>query len=280
MDGTMNWSARAFAAFVAVVLGMFLLFASVASIAAADPAPQANEHATTAGPPAETGQAGSNGVAADHQTNGNAGTSGVVTEPQPLSTADQNGTGANVNPGPYTSTRDGSPSMNGNGDGAAVGQPCAGCVGQADNKNPPGQFPDGSDLNAGYECDTNAGIGRTNPAHTGCATTVTTNGPPPTTNPPNQPTNPPNQPTNPPNVPPTGTPLSTSPSGGPASVGGAQASPVSTGGGTPLAFTGGRVAIPLALGIILVTAGILALAVGRNKRGDQLGDQELTDFVS
>jgi hypothetical protein len=58
--------------------------------------------------------------------------------------------------------------LNGNGNGQAVGKPCAGCVGRADNKNPPGQFPDGSDANAGYECDTNHGIGRTNSAHTGC----------------------------------------------------------------------------------------------------------------
>jgi hypothetical protein len=70
--------------------------------------------------------------------------------------------------GAYCSTRDGSPSGNGNGKGEAKGKPCAGCVGKADNKNPPGQQPDGTDHNAGYECDRNHGIGRTNPAHTGC----------------------------------------------------------------------------------------------------------------
>ena len=68
----------------------------------------------------------------------------------------------------YCSTRDGSPSMNGNGDGKATGKPCAGCVGKADNKNPKGQYPDGSDANNGYECDGNNGIGKSNPAHTGC----------------------------------------------------------------------------------------------------------------
>ncbi|MFP5220569.1 MAG: hypothetical protein ACLGIG_12730, partial [Actinomycetes bacterium] len=100
-----------------------------------------------------------------------AGTSGTSTSPQPLSTADKNGTGAN--PGDthaYCSTRDGSPSGNGNGGGEATGKPCAGCVGKADNKNPPGQAPDGTDRNNGYECDGNKGIGRTNPAHTGCRT--------------------------------------------------------------------------------------------------------------
>jgi len=66
--------------------------------------------------------------------------------------------------------------MNGNGKGAAVGKPCAGCVGKADNKNPPGQMPNGSDHNKGYECDGNHGIGRSNPAHTGCT--------PPAVNPP------------------------------------------------------------------------------------------------
>ena len=105
--------------------------------------------------------------ASSHKTSGTAGTSGNVSEPQPRSKADQNGTGANQ-PGPYDSTRDGSPSLNGKGDGKATGKPCAGCVGKADNKNPKGQMPDGSDHNAGYECDRNEGIGKTNPAHTGC----------------------------------------------------------------------------------------------------------------
>src|SRR5437764_685262 len=68
-----------------------------------------------------------------------------------------------------------SPNMgvgNGNGNGKATGKPCAGCVGKADNKNPQGQKPNGSDHNAGYECDRNHGIGRSNPAHTGCKTTT------------------------------------------------------------------------------------------------------------
>src|SRR3954447_23790788 len=77
------------------------------------------------------------------------------------------GHGANVS-GAYDSTCDGSPSLNGNGNGNAGGKPCAGCVGNADDKNPPGQAPDGSDHNKGYECDSNHGVGRTNPAHTGC----------------------------------------------------------------------------------------------------------------
>ena len=57
------------------------------------------------------------------------------------------------------------------------GRPCAGCVGNADDKNPPGQAPDAQhDGNNGYECDRkgdedggNNGIAFGNPAHTGCS---------------------------------------------------------------------------------------------------------------
>jgi len=107
---------------------------------------------------------GGNGTtSAPHQT---------YSTPQSASSADFSGHGANVH-GPYDSTRDGSDSANGNGGGQATGKPCAGCVGKADNKNPKGQLPGGSDHNAGYECDRNHGIGRGNPAHTGCPTPVT-----------------------------------------------------------------------------------------------------------
>ena len=101
------------------------------------------------------------------------GTSGDTGSPQPISNADANSGGANGQcpGGPYCSTRDGSASGNGDGGGKATGEPCAGCVGKADNKNPAGQMPNASDANAGYECDTNQGIAKTNPAHTGCVTT-------------------------------------------------------------------------------------------------------------
>jgi LPXTG-motif cell wall-anchored protein len=116
----------------------------------------------------------------DHSTGvGSNGTSGDYDQPQPPSRADTNPGGANGQcpEGPYCSTRDGSPSANGNGNGQATGKPCAGCVGRADNKNPHGQYPNGSDHNAGYECDRNHGVGRGNPAHTGCEQTP----PPPST---------------------------------------------------------------------------------------------------
>ena len=115
-----------------------------------------------------------NSQADSHGQSGTAATVGPTTSPQPNSNADDNGHGANVGPGPYTSTRNGSASENGSGSGLAIGEPCAGCVGKADNKNPPGQMPDSSDPNSGYECDLNHGVAQTNPAHTGCDLSVST----------------------------------------------------------------------------------------------------------
>ena len=61
------------------------------------------------------------------------------------------------------------PAPNGNGNGKATGKPCAGCVGNANSKTPPGQKADGSDKNKGHRCDANNGIGKGTPAHKGCA---------------------------------------------------------------------------------------------------------------
>lgn len=79
-----------------------------------------------------------------------------------------NGGGANQSPGPYDPNGCGLPSGNGKSDNNNSSKPCAGCVGNADAKNPPGQYPNGGDPNAGYECDRNQGVGQTNPSHTGC----------------------------------------------------------------------------------------------------------------
>lgn len=73
--------------------------------------------------------------------------------------------GANNGCGPYCPNGVGQPSGNGN----ATNQPAAGTVGSADSKFPPGQSPDGTDNNNGYECDGNEGVGQTNPAHSGCS---------------------------------------------------------------------------------------------------------------
>src|SRR5207248_11113235 len=75
------------------------------------------------------------------------------------------GHGANHS-GPYDPNCVGAQSANGNGGGQAGGRPCAGCVGNADAKNPHGQYPNANaDGNKGYECDKNHGIAKGNPAH-------------------------------------------------------------------------------------------------------------------
>jgi hypothetical protein len=121
-------------------------------------------------------------VSASPGEHGNSPAHQIYTSPQPTSNADYSGNGANVH-GPYDSTRDGSASQNGKGDGKAGGKPCAGCVGKADNKNPAGQMPGGSDNNAGYECDRNQGVGQGNPAHTSCTESVPTSTDTPTPSP-------------------------------------------------------------------------------------------------
>src|SRR5947207_670311 len=82
-----------------------------------------------------------------------------------------NGAGGQCPGGPYCASSTGAASANGSGGGASAsstststnGEPCAGCVGNADNMNPHGQMPSASDTNAGYECDTNNGIAQGNP---------------------------------------------------------------------------------------------------------------------
>lgn len=55
------------------------------------------------------------------------------------------------------------------GNGTATNKPAAGAVGNADDKNPPGQAPDGSDANDGSEGDgRQAGGQTTNPRYCGC----------------------------------------------------------------------------------------------------------------
>jgi hypothetical protein len=51
---------------------------------------------------------------------------------------------------------------------SAGGKPCDGCVGHVGSRVPNGQEVPGTDANAGYRCDRNAGVGQGNPAHPGC----------------------------------------------------------------------------------------------------------------
>lgn len=176
----------------------------------------------TGAPGNGNGQAKANDQATAQQGGGSGSTadSGPGSSSQGCDGTHNSDTGRGANQGgPYDNTCDGSPSGNGNGNGRATGKPCAGCVGNADDKNPgygngKGQMPNGSDRNAGYECDRNRGIGRTNPAHTGCRTTT----------PPTQTENPPKCPNGQP-IPPSGncgggdsteTPPTTTPASNPA----------------------------------------------------------------
>ena len=148
---------RTVAAF-ATLLGLFMILTAMATTIPAGAANDGQEtRATTAQERPDTGKP----------------SAAPTNSPQPKSNADTNPGGANNGGdcGAYCSTRDGSKSGNGEGGGAANGKPCAGCVGKADNKNPPGQRPDATDHNNGYECDGNKGIAKTNPAHTGCKPT-------------------------------------------------------------------------------------------------------------
>lgn len=125
---------------------------------------------------------------------GVAGASPLDSHPNSSSSADQicdggfrsdTGHGANTD-GPsnqYHNTCDTSgASGNGDGNGLRTGEPDAGTVGNADDKNPPGQYPNGGgshyagDQNNGYECDGNHGIALSNPAHTGCQDTTVVSG--------------------------------------------------------------------------------------------------------
>jgi hypothetical protein len=164
--------------------------------------------------------------------------------------------------------------MNGNGGGNATGKPCAGCVGKADNKNPPGQEktnPSGTFPNNGYECDHNNGIGKSNPAHTGCTSSGGTDC---TTNP-----------TAPECTPGGGngcvataannfctdvlgekvTKTPTGPTSGvPTSVLGERVTQSPTGA---LPFTGADIALMTALAAMTVLTGVALLAVAGRKRG-------------
>ena len=175
--------------------------------------------------------------------------------------------GANQDCGAYCPSGVGLPSGNGNGDGQATGKPCAGCVGNADGKNPPGQAHDGTDHNNGYECDGNNGIGKTNPAHSGCHVTTSTTQPHVTTT-----TAPPSTTTTSPSTTSTtvGSTTTTSVAGGTTtttnSVLGVQFNRPASPGATALARTGSLMLSPLfALGLLLVAAGFTSIVHARRK---------------
>src|SRR5262249_21432740 len=231
---------------VAVLLGGATALA--ASSAGAAPA---DKHASATGNNPEKSKAGSRAPTDQHAKAGDNGRAHQVrTDPQPPSNADYSGHGANTH-GPYDSTRDGSPSGNGNGTGLAAGKPCAGCVGKADNKNPKGQLPGRADANARYEGDRNHRIRRANPAHTRRPAL----GPPPTSPPPT----PPARASQPSGTPPPG------PSGLP-SPGQAAGSVAGSNPAGGLASTGAPVLQMLGLSLIALLIGTGLAIAGRTRR--------------
>lgn len=120
------------------------------------------------------GNSNAGGNSGTTTTSGDVGTSGNHDDKQDGDSCDGDpsggsDTGHGANTGDEFDSNcpsDDGPAPNGNGGGDAKGKPCAGCVGNADDKNPPGQGK--NDKNKGYECDDNKGVGKGNPAHTGC----------------------------------------------------------------------------------------------------------------
>ena len=133
-----------------------------------------------------TGQANSRAVAGTPARGNSAAprkqTSTAAPQRRSSSSGKSSGSGANVS-GPYDPNGVGLPSGNGRSESNNGNRPCAGCVGKADAKNPPGQLPGGNDSNRGYECDENQGIGKTNPAHSRCSPTTASGSPAPAAQP-------------------------------------------------------------------------------------------------
>jgi hypothetical protein len=211
-------------------------------------------------------QADPKGVAKGwHEHHDGEATSAPATTAAPVTVASS---GANRDCGAYCPSGVGLPSGNGNGGGAATGKPCAGCVGNADDKNPPGQANDGSDHNNGYECDGNHGVGRTNPAHSGCKTTTTvpktttTKVPNTTTTVPKTTTTVPKTTTTVPGTTTTVNP-STTPTTAPPNVLGATFTRTDP---AALARTGDRTSPLFALGLLLEVAGATLLVIARRRR--------------
>ena len=188
----------AIAAVLAIVFVTALLWAGGAQSAQATPggvpaAPDAASDHDNQGRGHPQGQGhGAGGVTELPEAVSDGGSSEAVPPPPDpaLEGSSQDG-GANSTLGPYDpnptdpgASGVGQPSGNGKSTDNNGNRPCAGCVGKADYKNPPGQLPDGSDHNKGYECDKNEGVGQMNPAHSGCESRPLTSPPTPTVTPP------------------------------------------------------------------------------------------------
>lgn len=225
---------------------------------------------------APTAHADPKGVAKGWHEKNDAPVTTVAAAAAPTTTAPAaNDDGANQDCGAYCPSGVGLPSGNGNGNGNATGKPCAGCVGNADGKNPPGQYKDGSDHNNGYECDGNNGIGKTNPAHSGCHTTTTQ--PHTTTTKPNSTT------TTQPHTTTTNPSTTTTPTTAPVTTSSVAPSTSTTVGatvlgeqfnrpaGNALARTGSNTSPLFALGLLLEVAGATLVVIARRRRAMRAG---------
>ena len=207
------------------------------------------------------GDGNGHGHGPGHGVGGGQGSTSAPASPAPSAaptapTGTPHGANGQCPGGPYCATGTGAPAGNGNGKGKAVGKPCAGCVGNADNKNPKGQLPGGSDGNNGYECDGNHGIGRTNPAHTGCTVPPVTPTPPVST-----------PPVSTPPVTPTLAPPVSSSHGVEPTTATRTLDPRPAAHHATLAFTGADLSRDLGVGSILLGAGLGLIALGRRRGG-------------
>jgi hypothetical protein len=168
------------------LFGALLLFTATGPAAAAsgsDPPGNGDPHAADAAgnphaPDAPTGNphavdstdAGSDSTAAPASTDTSSSDTGTTTESS--ATTESASTSSNsTTSSESVATESVSTAAKPTGQG---GKPCDGCAGNADGKEPPGQSNRPSDSNKGHKCDGNKGVGKGNPAHTGCATTTTT----------------------------------------------------------------------------------------------------------
>ncbi len=215
------------------------------------------------GPAFAHGNGQGNGNVGTHTNNGAKSSNFVQGPTQPYSNADKKNAGANTTSpsNPYKST----------GYGQVQGGHYPGSVGKADNKFPPGHAPNGSDLNRGYECDQNPGIGNGNPAHSACLAILptaprasSTPRPPSTPPPPPSPTGPSGA--KPPAVIPTVSAVSLRAAETQASGAPPQYKPRSVPVSGALSFTGSNV-IPMALaGAVMLAIGSILVALGGMRR--------------
>ena len=168
----------------ATIFVMSLLLTLISGMAFAGGKPQDSTVEGGSSESLTTESGGSSEVSSEVSSETDSGEITTADHPDQICDGDSGGnsdTGNGANDGgPYDNTCE-SPDYdpipgNGDGNGERTGIPCTGCVGQADDKNPQGQMPGGSDSNNGYECDGNKGIGQGNPAHTTCSPPQNSNG--------------------------------------------------------------------------------------------------------